>query len=83
MSRRVHVDEPGPLGIHGYGRVIEEGPAVVLVVLDDGASYRVLIQFTEDAERYDEREALRREDRQAAMLDAGPILAEHRRLKGE
>lgn len=30
-----------------------------------------------------EREALRREAHDEAMLDAGPILAEHRRLKGE
>lgn len=30
-----------------------------------------------------EREALAREERQAAMLDAGPILAEYRRAKGE
>lgn len=33
--------------------------------------------------RETEREALAREERQAAMLDAGPILAEHRRSKGE
>lgn len=34
-------------------------------------------------ERQEERNALRREARQEALLDAGPILAEHRRAKGE
>lgn len=36
-----------------------------------------------EAEREAEREALRREARQEALLDAGPILAEYRRAKGE
>lgn len=83
-SRRVYVDEPGSIGIKGYGRVIQEDMVAVLVVMDgDAATYRVLTQFTEDAERHAEREALAREERQAAMLDAGHILAEYREAKGE
>jgi hypothetical protein len=34
-------------------------------------------------DRREEREALSREARQEALLDAGPILAEYRHLKGE
>lgn len=83
MSRRVYVDEPGPIGIKGYGRVIQEDTAAVLVVMDSGETYCVMPQFTEDSERHAEREALAREDRQAAMLDAGHILAEYREAKGE
>lgn len=42
-----------------------------------------IIALRDEHERRRERVALRREARQAAMLDAGPILAEHRRAKGE
>lgn len=53
------------------GATIEAWPEEVI---GDGPAER---------ERLAEREALRREARQEALLDAGPILAEHRREQGE
>jgi len=40
-------------------------------------------EFSGGEEEELEREALAREARQEALLDAGPILAEYRRAKGE
>lgn len=48
-----------------------------------GDSFPTIQAAEAEAERLNEREALRQEARQEALLDAAPILAEHRSLKGE